>query len=154
MPETPKLSALAAALKILEQVPIPLHYEELTKRILARGLWHADGKTPAATIARLRGWPSNATCLTPLARLPKADCTRSATSSHRAASRSSSCRLRPTTPEPTHIANSAIFCAASATPTCPLSPSPTRAGSGITATKPNSKLISPAWAAYRVRPRI
>jgi restriction system protein len=46
-----KLSALAAARLILEQAGTPLHYEEITKRILASGLWQTTGKTPSATIS-------------------------------------------------------------------------------------------------------
>ena len=30
-----------------------IHYEEITKRILACGLWHTNGKTPAAINAQL-----------------------------------------------------------------------------------------------------
>jgi restriction system protein len=53
MPPKPELSALAAARVILEQAAAPLHYEEITKRILASGLWHTTGKTPAATLSAL-----------------------------------------------------------------------------------------------------
>jgi len=44
------MSALAAALKVLQDAGTPLHYREITKRILATGLWSTTGKTPAATI--------------------------------------------------------------------------------------------------------
>ena len=48
------LSALDAALKILQEAESPLHYREITKRVLAAGLWKTEGKTPDATInARL-----------------------------------------------------------------------------------------------------
>jgi restriction system protein len=53
MPPKPKLSALAAARLILEQAAAPLHYEEITKRILDSDLWHTSGKTPAATLSAL-----------------------------------------------------------------------------------------------------
>jgi restriction system protein len=45
-----QLSAIAAALKVLQDSPAPLHYKEITRRILDAGLWHTAGKTPAATI--------------------------------------------------------------------------------------------------------
>ena len=39
---------------ILEQAAEPLHYGEITKRILSQGLWHTSGKTPEETVnARL-----------------------------------------------------------------------------------------------------
>ena len=48
------LSALDAALKVLQDAGTPLHYQEITKRVLAAGLWKTEGKTPDATInARL-----------------------------------------------------------------------------------------------------
>jgi restriction system protein len=51
MPPKSKLSALAAARLILEQAAVPLHYKEITKRILEQGLWHTSGDTPGATIS-------------------------------------------------------------------------------------------------------
>lgn len=45
------MPALEAARVILEQASEALHYREITKRILAQGLWHTSGKTPAATIS-------------------------------------------------------------------------------------------------------
>jgi restriction system protein len=51
MTKKQKLSALDAARLILEQAGVPLHYEEITKRILASGLWQTNGKTPAATLS-------------------------------------------------------------------------------------------------------
>ena len=51
---TKNASALQAARMILEQAAEPLHYGEITKRILAQGLWHTTGKTPDETVnARL-----------------------------------------------------------------------------------------------------
>ena len=54
MPNLTPMSVLQAARMILEQAAEPLHYGELTKRILAQGLWHTAGKTPDETVnARL-----------------------------------------------------------------------------------------------------
>ncbi|MDD4441203.1 MAG: HTH domain-containing protein [Kiritimatiellae bacterium] len=50
MPNVPQISALQAARLILEQAGAPLHYEEITKRILVQGLWQTSGKTPSATV--------------------------------------------------------------------------------------------------------
>lgn len=48
------LSAIDAALKVLQDAGTPLHYQEITKRVLTAGLWKTEGKTPDATInARL-----------------------------------------------------------------------------------------------------
>ncbi len=48
------VSALQAARLILEQAGTPLHYGEITKRILDQGLWHTEGKTPDESVnARL-----------------------------------------------------------------------------------------------------
>jgi len=48
------MGALEAVLKVLQEAGTPLHYREITKRILARKLWSAAGETPAATVnARL-----------------------------------------------------------------------------------------------------
>jgi len=48
------MSALEAALKVLQQAGTPLHYHEITKRILDAKLWTTAGKTPEATVnARL-----------------------------------------------------------------------------------------------------
>ena len=44
------MTALEAALRILQEAGTPLHYLEITKRILAAKLWKTDGKTPAASI--------------------------------------------------------------------------------------------------------
>ena len=45
------MTALEAALKVLQEVGTPLHYREITRRILKTGLWHTEGKTPEATIS-------------------------------------------------------------------------------------------------------
>ncbi len=48
------MNTLEAAFKILQDSAVPLHYHEITKRILAAKLWKTQGKTPDATInARL-----------------------------------------------------------------------------------------------------
>ena len=48
------MTTLEAVLKTLQEAGTPLHYQEITKRILAAGLWKTEGKTPDATInARL-----------------------------------------------------------------------------------------------------
>jgi len=44
------MTALEAALGILGKAKKPLHYREITKRILEEELWQTKGKTPAATI--------------------------------------------------------------------------------------------------------
>lgn len=43
-------TVLQAAQTILAKAGTPLHYREITKRILADGLWQAKGKTPEATV--------------------------------------------------------------------------------------------------------
>lgn len=40
-----------AAIKVLKEADGPLHAREITKRILSRGLWKTNGKTPAATVS-------------------------------------------------------------------------------------------------------
>lgn len=48
------MTTLEAILKVLKEAGTPLHYGEITKRVLAAGLWKTEGKTPDATInARL-----------------------------------------------------------------------------------------------------
>ena len=48
------MKALDAAYSILREAAEPLHYREITKRILAQGTWVTRGKTPWATVyARL-----------------------------------------------------------------------------------------------------
>ena len=50
MPRT----ALEATYKVLKEAETPLHYEEITRRVLESGLWQTRGKTPGATVnARL-----------------------------------------------------------------------------------------------------
>jgi hypothetical protein len=44
------ISSLAAARKVLQEAEAPLHYQQITKRMLSAGLWRTNGKTPAATI--------------------------------------------------------------------------------------------------------
>ena len=50
MPKAKSFSALNAARLILEQAAAPLHYEEITRRVLAQALWQTSGKTPSATV--------------------------------------------------------------------------------------------------------
>jgi len=47
---TTNMTALEAALRVLQDEGKPLHYREITKRILAGKLWQCSGKTPEATI--------------------------------------------------------------------------------------------------------
>ena len=48
------MSVLDAVETVLTEAGVALHYEEVTSRILKRGLWMTEGKTPSATInARL-----------------------------------------------------------------------------------------------------
>ncbi len=48
------MSLFSAVVEILTEAGAPLHYREITKRILERGLWETQGKTPEATVnARL-----------------------------------------------------------------------------------------------------
>lgn len=48
------MKALDAAYAILREAAKPLHYREITERIVARGMWVTRGKTPSATVnARL-----------------------------------------------------------------------------------------------------
>ncbi len=46
-----KITAFDAIVQVLEDSSGPLHYREITRRILKRGLWNPSGKTPEATIA-------------------------------------------------------------------------------------------------------
>ena len=41
---------LDAVIKVLQDSAKPLHYKEITKRILSQGLWTTKGKTPSATV--------------------------------------------------------------------------------------------------------
>ncbi len=40
------MTVLEAAETVLHQAGCPLHYREITKRMLEQGIWHTDGKTP------------------------------------------------------------------------------------------------------------
>jgi restriction system protein len=44
------MNVLAAVYQVLSEAGQPLHYREITDRILAQKLWHATGKTPWATV--------------------------------------------------------------------------------------------------------
>lgn len=44
------MNSLEAAHEILDNAGEPLHYEEITERMLERGLWETDGETPEATV--------------------------------------------------------------------------------------------------------
>ncbi len=44
------MNVLTAAATILQEANEPLHYQEITNRIIAQGLWKPKGKTPAATV--------------------------------------------------------------------------------------------------------
>lgn len=44
------MTAIEAALHVLQDAGKPLHYREISKRILERDLWPSEGKTPEATI--------------------------------------------------------------------------------------------------------
>ena len=43
-------SALNAVHQVLAEAGEPLHYKEIARRVLDRGLWQTDGKTPEATV--------------------------------------------------------------------------------------------------------
>ncbi len=45
------MKALDAVYKVLAAEGVPLHYRDITKRIVEQGLWQTRGKTPEATIA-------------------------------------------------------------------------------------------------------
>lgn len=45
------MTAKEAARVMLEEAGEPLHYDELTERILAAGEWETEGKTPSATVS-------------------------------------------------------------------------------------------------------
>jgi restriction system protein len=44
-------SAINAIEQVLNDAGEPLHYKEITRRVLAGGLWQTDGQTPEATIS-------------------------------------------------------------------------------------------------------
>ena len=43
-------NALSAIEQVLADAGEPLHYTEITRRVLDRGLWRTDGQTPEATV--------------------------------------------------------------------------------------------------------
>ncbi|MES9819951.1 MAG: HTH domain-containing protein [Candidatus Thiodiazotropha sp.] len=45
------MSVQSAAIKVLKEAGEPLHAKEIAERIMAAGLWHSKGKTPAATVS-------------------------------------------------------------------------------------------------------
>jgi hypothetical protein len=45
-----KTGGLSAAVKVLQEAGQPLNCQEMIKRILEKGYWKTEGKTPAATI--------------------------------------------------------------------------------------------------------
>ena len=45
------MDSLDAAEKVLVAAGEPLHYREITRRVLEQGFWQTDGKTPVATIS-------------------------------------------------------------------------------------------------------
>ena len=45
------MNALQAAEVALKEAGTPLHYKEITQRMIDRGLWQPDGKTPHATVS-------------------------------------------------------------------------------------------------------
>ena len=48
------MRAIDAVAAVLAETDGPLHYSEITERMLAKGLWNSEGKTPEATVnARL-----------------------------------------------------------------------------------------------------
>ena len=44
------MNILDAAYTVLNEVGQPLHYSDITKRVLEKGLWATQGKTPWATV--------------------------------------------------------------------------------------------------------
>ena len=49
-PKERKASALSAAAQVLAEAGEPMGCKEMVERMLAKGLWKTNGKTPAATI--------------------------------------------------------------------------------------------------------
>jgi len=45
------MSALQAAVAILKEANAPLHYKEITRRMIDSGLWQTNGKTPERTVS-------------------------------------------------------------------------------------------------------
>ncbi len=48
--ETPRLSGLSAAAKVLKEAREPLNCKTIVERALERGYWKTKGKTPESTI--------------------------------------------------------------------------------------------------------
>ncbi|HUU90967.1 MAG TPA: winged helix-turn-helix domain-containing protein [Phycisphaerae bacterium] len=44
------MNVIDAARQVLEEAGEPLHYTEITERMIARGLWKPGGPTPSATV--------------------------------------------------------------------------------------------------------
>lgn len=44
------MSVRSAAIEVLQEAGTPLHAKEITSRIIEKGLWKTDGKTPDATV--------------------------------------------------------------------------------------------------------
>jgi len=52
--ENASMNVRGAVIEVLREAGVPLHVQEITKRVLGCGLWETKGKTPAATVgARL-----------------------------------------------------------------------------------------------------
>ncbi|SRR5258706_8954376 len=47
------MNVLQAAEQVLTEAEKPLHYQEITKRMLQRQLWTTQGKTPDQTVSAL-----------------------------------------------------------------------------------------------------
>ncbi len=45
------MSVLDAVQRVLADAGEPLHYKEITRRIVSEGLWQPGGQTPEATVA-------------------------------------------------------------------------------------------------------
>ena len=45
------MTLLEAIDEVLRKAEEPLHAKEITKQVLARGLWSTSGRTPEATVA-------------------------------------------------------------------------------------------------------
>jgi restriction system protein len=45
------MNVLQGAEVVLKEAGKPLHYKEITQRMLDRGLWQSEGKTPEATVS-------------------------------------------------------------------------------------------------------
>lgn len=49
------MNAADAAYEVLKAAGVPLHKDELTKRMIESGLWQSEGKTPASTVTAILG---------------------------------------------------------------------------------------------------